>query len=1080
MNLSKKTLNAIGIICTILATIMLILVIVVPILLKRKLSNDFIEKCNPSLENTNIWATFPGELESKLLHTFKFFDYQETDDKENPLKINYKANIIIEEKVNYTNFSKDDNNIYFNNNRNYKYVENQNQNEDISIKSINLGMFEALETMSYPPLYKLGIESIYYFKKKVLIEPDLFIRQLFTVNILKSLTDEEIINLILKEVSPRKIELIMNNIDSKYKKYSLNTTSGFFEWIKILGSKEQISDSQWLKSLFDLTETEINSILLDENSYLIEEFSKYNKYLSEKFKCQNENKCGDELVYKQIIDSSVISDLFADIKNYKELNNFLEINYYPFDIEPEMKAFFDNDYSKKKDHKKIYEEVAIKKEQLEKFLNPENKYCLLSLENSIHILYLNKTEDNKKEIKYYDDLTYDNVNFLTDYFYDYLPRIFLYPQKHIQETPIKDEDSNSLGLTSKTVSNLLSKISENTFDKIANIDIISYFEEKISFVQMKKVLSNYELEEICPVIMQKVLNDAKKVFKVCSDDNVNFSNEKSLNQFIKLYYCQEDTKDEKKCDESIGDYLKKIIYISDTEIANLVSTNSIIGQIISSTHDVLINKYNCQGKCTNEYLLKVQFAKAKITQDPPEPLEKADSLKNWFTELEDEYEIINIKKKYGNQDPFEEQDAFWIVDTKVKNGEIYDLNNTEAFMNKMKFEREYSNELFNKPDSSSLIKLMNFLLGIYVFDDKVNKNNSLIVTYSSIDNFLKGKSEENQYWIDYLKSGNYYENFKPKISEVTKFDFGFSFDKKEEENLNIDYIGISSKTNDFNKRRINKMNNLNTLNIKKSDYDIIKDSYSDLYFPLYNFEILKGERKFADGFQYDNTLEYIYYYDLISSRPLRFKKKDDFKYKGKVECKKYHIDTEDFSVNINENFDKSNKNAMLIQKVNKPFMLSFDNAEILKKFGLELDQENKIEENYICVDPITDMVIDSKLNFMYALNTRKYGYLNKNIGKNTLYPLFYYQRNYEVNVDSYESQFPGVTEYYENSTVFIIVGAVLIVIFVAIAVVAFIYLNKKVKSEGTLDIKESLNAIATELNNKSDEDRIDEIINENN
>ena len=99
MNLSKKTLNAIGIICTILATIMLILVIVVPILLKRKLSNDFIEKCNPSLENTNIWATFPGELESKLLHTFKFFDYQETDDKENPLKINYKASIIIEEKI---------------------------------------------------------------------------------------------------------------------------------------------------------------------------------------------------------------------------------------------------------------------------------------------------------------------------------------------------------------------------------------------------------------------------------------------------------------------------------------------------------------------------------------------------------------------------------------------------------------------------------------------------------------------------------------------------------------------------------------------------------------------------------------------------------------------------------------------------------------------------------------------------------------------------------------------------------------------------------------------------------------------
>ena len=269
------------------------------------------------------------------------------------------------------------------------------------------------------------------------------------------------------------------------------------------------------------------------------------------------------------------------------------------------------------------------------------------------------------------------------------------------------------------------------------------------------------------------------------------------------------------------------------------------------------------------------------------------------------------------------------------------------------------------------------------------------------------------------------------------------------------------------------MNNLLTLNIKKSDYDITKDSYTSSNFSLYNYERLIDDRKLADGFQYDNSLEYIYYYDLISSRPLRFKKKDDFKYKGKVECKKYHIDTEDFSVNINENFDKLNKNAMLIQKVNKPFMLSFDNAEILKKFGLELEQENKIEENYICVDPITDMVIDSKMNFMYTLNSRKYGYLNKLIGKDVLYPLFYYQRNYEVNVDSYASQFPGVTEYYENSTVIIIIGSCLIVIFVAIAVVSFICLNKKLKLEKSLDMKEPL-PIGTEFNANADEVRIDD------
>ena len=118
--ISKKTLSIVGILCTVLATIMLILVIVIPILLKRKLTNDYIEKCNPTLENTKIWASFPGELDSKLLHTFKFFDYQETNEKDKPLKINYKSNVVIEEQVNYTNFSKDENNIYFTNSRNYK------------------------------------------------------------------------------------------------------------------------------------------------------------------------------------------------------------------------------------------------------------------------------------------------------------------------------------------------------------------------------------------------------------------------------------------------------------------------------------------------------------------------------------------------------------------------------------------------------------------------------------------------------------------------------------------------------------------------------------------------------------------------------------------------------------------------------------------------------------------------------------------------------------------------------------------------------------------------------------------------
>ena len=163
--------------------------------------------------------------------------------------------------------------------------------------------------------------------------------------------------------------------------------------------------------------------------------------------------------------------------------------------------------------------------------------------------------------------------------------------------------------------------------------------------------------------------------------------------------------------------------------------------------------------------------------------------------------------------------------------------------------------------------------------------------------------------------------------------------------------------------------------------------------------------------------------------------------------------------------------AMLVQKVNKPFMLKFDTAETLKQFGNEINVDNKYGENYICVDPISDMVIDSKMNFMYVINARKYGLINKNIGKDTIYPLFHYQRNYEINVDSYESQFPGVTEYYAKSTTLIVVGVILILVLVSVALVAFIYLNKKLKIERTGEMIDSLEPLNPALNSGTNEDK---------
>ena len=111
------------------------------------------------------------------------------------------------------------------------------------------------------------------------------------------------------------------------------------------------------------------------------------------------------------------------------------------------------------------------------------------------------------------------------------------------------------------------------------------------------------------------------------------------------------------------------------------------------------------------------------------------------------------------------------------------------------------------------------------------------------------------------------------------------------------------------------------------------------------------------------------------------------------------------------------------------------------------------------------------MNFMYALNSRKYSLLNKKIEKDAIYPLFHYHRSYEVNVDSYEKQFPGVTEYYENSTILIVVGVVLIIIFVTVALVAFIYLNKRLKKEKTGEISYTLEPLNNELISNANENK---------
>ena len=205
--LSKEQLNAIGIISIVIATLCLILVLVLPNILKTKKTNDFTQKCLPTMENTNLWAKFPGDLQSSITHNYGFFNYKINEENKlnKPYDIEIISNNSIKEEISYNDFIQNstENTIYFNTNRSYTYLGN-NDDEKTKINSINMGLFETLETISYPTLYKIGINSINYLLNRVLIDSDLFIRELFTYKIFNEMDETTIKQKILNNIPEKK------------------------------------------------------------------------------------------------------------------------------------------------------------------------------------------------------------------------------------------------------------------------------------------------------------------------------------------------------------------------------------------------------------------------------------------------------------------------------------------------------------------------------------------------------------------------------------------------------------------------------------------------------------------------------------------------------------------------------------------------------------------------------------------------------------------------------------------------------------------------------------------------------------
>ena len=327
--MDKKIWKILGIVFTLITLVLIFLIIIIPITLKNKARDDVKEKSIPSEDNTRLWANFPGELNSSTIHTLKILEY--TEDRKN---VSIKEIIELNETTEYDNFDFNTNEkrVFFDAKSKFKFVKEGTKEKENNgqINTINLGMFETLETLSNPPLYQKGINSIYYLFNKAFQSPDSFIRHIFSFYYFKAFIkyEDQVYQKIFPNVAQEKAKKVFSD-DEKYSKYSFKSNSGFYQWVKILGVEEEINKATWLKDLFEFDDEEINSVL-GKDYYLYNEFTDFNKELAIKLdEIKQIYKDADTLIKDNGYDAiNFYGVLFCYLSSYDKANFFHTIKNF--------------------------------------------------------------------------------------------------------------------------------------------------------------------------------------------------------------------------------------------------------------------------------------------------------------------------------------------------------------------------------------------------------------------------------------------------------------------------------------------------------------------------------------------------------------------------------------------------------------------------------------------------------------------------------------------------------------------------------------------------------------------------------
>jgi hypothetical protein len=690
----------------------------------------------------------------------------------------------------------------------------------------------------------------------------------------------------------------------------------------------------------------------------------FNKDLSFTFQCAKDF-CDSELILRQLTDGSVTN--YLNIRNIKILNDLIDPNFYPYQSSPELIEY----YNLQKNNTHIeFRDINLSGDQLQKlFFDQESK--LLEPSNLLDLIYYNSTGDLYSAYNKFLFKSNDQINFVTGYIMDYLVHIFIYDKNFVNQESLNDDiQINSLahGFTS-----ILEFIINRSYYKLSK-DIKLIIISKFIFSLEKQSINCFK------IIFPAVGNDSERASDICKNPILNMSTYQSIKTWILPHECLQFT----DCREKEKKFLLETTNMTLEELT-IVYNQENLGKFITKAKTLIKETYKCED-CDSEYLARRQWFESYITMNPPKTypiIENSTTIYSWDdVEFEGPLELNHYAKESQceiedcNESSYEK--VFSLYET-FKNSTSF--KNRIAFRNRYLIQKAYSAHLQVENNSTYWYDQINIKNPVPFFDSLKSLisnamfKNKIINNYSDPSSLLYGNYLEDEYFIKILSSGSFYENFRPKIKSTT----GFNINVDRQHKLDNITVDTGFKENEYYVRRIKNFNGYPIINIYSRVYSPLKKDYVYKNIPLYDSFRFDSSLDFSDGFQFSNDKDFIYFYDTLSSRVLKFKFSRSRSFKENLNCREYIL-TNDIELNLHENkiiedsiLKKHPQVGSIYEKFNKPYVITpfnvLKNQTFLKSFhqinisGLDQSDE-RFSPSYICLDPFSDLVLESSITLM--------------------------------------------------------------------------------------------------------------------